>query len=77
MYQRPQFSNSINLLNIQVTKVFSRNFEMYVGGENITNTMQDNPIVSANDPFGSYFDSTLIYAPINGANYYMGLRYKI
>jgi outer membrane receptor for ferrienterochelin and colicin len=77
MYQRPQFSNSINLLNIQVTKVFSRNFEMYVGGENITNTMQDNPIISANDPFGSYFDSTLIYAPINGANYYMGLRYKI
>ncbi len=77
MYQRPQFSNSINLLNIQVTKVFSRNFEMYVGGENITNTMQDNPIVSANDPFSSYFDSTLIYAPINGANYYMGLRYKI
>ena len=77
IYQRPEFSKSINLLNIQVTKVFSRKFEMYIGGENITNTTQENPIVSADNPFGSYFDSTMIYAPINGANYYVGLRYKI
>ncbi len=77
IYQRPEFSEQTNLLNLQVTKVFSRKFEIYVGGENVTNTTQENPIVSADNPFGSYFDSTMVYAPINGANYYVGLRYKL
>lgn len=76
-YQKPEYSSVQNLLNIQVTKVFSRKFEVYVGGENMTNTTQKNPIVSADNPFGDYFDSTLIYAPIHGANYYAGLRFKI
>ncbi|AOW21664.1 TonB-dependent receptor [Urechidicola croceus] len=76
-FQRSAYSEKTNLLNLQVTKVFSRNFEMYLGGENITNTTQNNPIVSSENPFGSYFDSTMIYAPINGANYYLGLRYNL
>lgn len=76
-YQKPKYSSSTNLLNAQVTKVFSRKFEMYIGGENITNTTQKNPIISADNPFGEYFDSTLIYAPIHGANYYAGLRFKL
>lgn len=76
-FQKPEYSGVQNLLNFQVTKVFSPKFEVYVGGENITNTTQDNPIVSADNPFGPYFDSTMIYAPINGANYYTGLRFKI
>ena len=33
--------------------------------------------LSADDPFGSAFDSTFIYAPINEANYYVGLRYTL
>ena len=77
VYKKPEFSEKTSLLNMQVTKVFSRNFELYAGGENITNTTQKNPIVSVDNPFGSYFDSTMIYAPINGANYYAGLRYKL
>ncbi len=76
-YQKPIYSNSINLLNVQVSKVFSDKFEMYVGGENITNTTQKNPIISAENPFGAYFDSTLIYAPIHGSSYYAGLRFKL
>lgn len=76
-YQKPEYSGVTNLLDFQVTKVFSPKFELYMGGENITNTTQDNPVVSADDPFGDYFDSTMIYAPINGANYYAGLRFKL
>jgi outer membrane receptor for ferrienterochelin and colicins len=55
----------------------SRNLEFYVGGENILNTTQKNPILASDDPFGDYFDTTLIYAPVLGAMYYGGIRYNI
>ncbi|MCR9181294.1 MAG: TonB-dependent receptor [Flavobacteriaceae bacterium] len=67
----------LNTLNAQITKVFSPKFEIYVGGENITNVKQNNPIVSADDPFGPYFDTSLVYGPIFGSMYYTGLRWKI
>lgn len=76
-FQKPEYSKQTNLLNLQVTKVFSRNFEAYIGGENVTNVTQENPITSANSPFGSYFDSAMIYRPIDGGTYYIGLRYKL
>jgi len=76
-YQKPEFSKKTNLLNLQITKVFSPKFEIYIGGENITGTVQKNPIISSSNPFSPYFDSTMIYAPINGANYYTGLRLKL
>ncbi len=76
-YQRPEFSPTTDFVNAQITRVFSNQFEVYLGGENIFNTVQDNPIISSEDPFGNYFDSTIVYAPINGANYYLGLRFKL
>jgi hypothetical protein len=76
-YQLRDSSNPYNLVNLQVTKVFSKQFEIYMGGENVFGYTQEQPVLSADDPFGSAFDSTLIYAPINGANYYVGLRYTL
>jgi outer membrane receptor for ferrienterochelin and colicin len=76
-YQLPDYSPTIATLNAQITKVFSNSFEIYFGGENITDVKQANPIVSANDPFGSYFDSTFVYGPIFGSTYYAGLRFKL
>lgn len=75
--QLPEESPTVGTLNAQVTKVFSPKFEVYLGGENITNVRQDNPILGANDPFGSNFDTTFVYGPIFGSMYYAGLRYKI
>ncbi len=72
-----EFSPSVNTLNAQVTKVFSPNFEVYVGGENITNVKQQNLIVGSDDPFGSTFDTTYVYGPIFGSSYYAGVRYRI
>lgn len=72
-----QFSPTVSTLNAQVTKVFSSNFEMYVGGENITNVKQNNPIVGSDNPFGANFDTTYIYGPIFGSSYYAGLRYRM
>ena len=36
-----------------------------------------NPIISSEDPFGQYFDSTFVYGPLFGRMYYLGLRYRI
>ena len=76
-YQLGDYSNSYNLFNLQITKVFSKKFELYVGGENLTNLKQKNPILASDDPFGDSFDSTIIYAPIFGRMLYSGLRFKI
>ncbi|CAL2076762.1 Outer membrane receptor for ferrienterochelin and colicin [Tenacibaculum sp. 190524A05c] len=76
-FQLPEYSAGYNLLNAQITKVFSNKFEVYVGGENITNVRQSNPILGSDDPFGVNFDSTIVYAPIFGSAYYAGFRFKI
>lgn len=76
-YQLPVYSKSYNLLNTQITKVFSKKFEIYAGAENITNYKQKNPILGSDNPFGANFDTTIIYAPVFGSNFYTGLRFKI
>ena len=76
-YQLPNYSETLATLNAQVTKVFSNKFEVYLGGENITNIKQNNPVVAADNPFSSSFDTTFVYGPIFGSNYYAGLRLKI
>lgn len=75
--QLPTHSDSYNLLNTQITKVFSKKFEVYAGVENITNYKQKNPILGSDNPFGANFDTTIIYAPVFGSNFYAGLRFKI
>ena len=76
-YQLPKYSNSYNLVNAQITKVFSEKFEIYIGGENLTNTKQKNPILASDNPFGSSFDTSIVYAPIFGRMFYSGLRFKL
>ena len=39
--------------------------------------MKDRPIIAAEDPFGDYFDSTLVYGPVFGNLYYAGFRFKL
>ncbi len=60
-------------LSAQVTRFF-RHWSIYAGGENITGFKQKNPIIGADDPWGSRFDSTMIWGPIHGAVYYIGVR---
>lgn len=76
-YQLSEKTAKLATLNMQITKVFSPKFEVYFGGENLTNVRQDNPIVGADNPFGSNFDTTFVYGPIFGSMYYAGLRFKI
>ncbi len=76
-FQLPERTPTVSTLNAQITKVFSSKFEMYLGGENITNLRQSNAVLGANDPFGPQFDTTFVYGPIFGSLYYAGLRYQL
>jgi len=72
----PNQSPVFFILNAQITHVY-KNWDFYLGGENLTNYIQRNAIVGAENPFGGYFDATRVFAPVAGANVYVGLRYKI
>ena len=72
-----EFSEAYSLMNAQITKVFSKKFELYVGGENLTNFKQRNPVLGADNPFGANFDTSIVYAPIQGRMIYGGFRYKV
>ena len=72
-YRRPDMSKPYCLLNAQITKKFRR-WEIYVGGENLLNVKQKDPIVQAENPFGEYFDATMVYMPITGIMGYVGVR---
>jgi outer membrane receptor for ferrienterochelin and colicins len=72
-----EFSPSFAVMNMQITKVFSKTFEAYVGGENIGNYRQEKALLGASNPFGSTFDTSIIYAPVFGQMYYAGLRFKV
>ncbi|ADV50397.1 TonB-dependent receptor [Cellulophaga algicola DSM 14237] len=76
-YQLDTYAAAYTILNTQITRIFNNSFDIYMGGENIGNFVQKQPIIAASDPFGPYFDSTITYAPTLGGTYYLGLRYKI
>ncbi|MCX6296162.1 MAG: TonB-dependent receptor, partial [Bacteroidetes bacterium] len=75
-YKLPKHSNPYFLINAQITKKF-KTFELYLGCENILNYTQKNPIIASENPFGSNFDASMIYAPIEGRNIYGGFRMSI
>jgi outer membrane receptor for ferrienterochelin and colicins len=68
----PAFSN----INAQISKVY-KNWEFYIGGENLNNFKQKNPIIDVNNPFGKNFDASMVWGPIAGRMIYSGFRYKL
>lgn len=61
----------------QVTHIFNKKWEVYVGGENLTNYRQENVVLNASDPFSPGFDATNIWGPVMGTKIYAGFRFKI
>lgn len=76
-YRISNFSERLNLINTQITRVFSEKFQIYLGIENLTNYRQKNTILAPDDTYGDYFDATYVYGPIFGRMSYIGLRYYI
>ena len=60
-------------LSAQVTRWF-RHFSIYIGGENLTGYRQRKTIVNAADPWSATFDPTMIWGPVHGALWYIGIR---
>ena len=75
--QFPDFSPSFSLMNAQITRTFTSVFEIYLGAENFGNYTQKKAILGADKPFGTSFDSSILYAPVFGQMYYAGLRFKV
>jgi outer membrane receptor for ferrienterochelin and colicins len=75
-YRMEEYSPAYVILNAQVTKLYKR-WEFYLGGENLTNYKQNNPIIAADDPFGPDFDATNIWGPVSGVKIYAGVRFLL
>ncbi|HTX89467.1 MAG TPA: TonB-dependent receptor, partial [Bacteroidales bacterium] len=74
--QQPSHSKPwINLL-AQVTKKF-KFVEVYVGGENLANFTQPDPIVDPAHPYYTYFDGSMVWGPLVGITAYAGVRLTI
>ncbi|MGJ7033745.1 TonB-dependent receptor domain-containing protein [Niabella hirudinis] len=75
--QMDVWSPSFFQLAAQLSKQFSKQWEVYVGGENLTNYVQDYRIIDAQTPFSPYFDGSLIWGPVTGRMVYAGFRFRI
>ncbi len=75
--QMGSYSPSYIQMSAQVTKQFDSKWNVYLGAENITDYTQKNLIVSADQPFGPYFDGSIIWGPVMGRVLYAGFRFKI
>jgi hypothetical protein len=79
VYKMPDSSPAYVTMNAQVSKSLGKKklFDFYVGGENLTNYFQKNAIIAANDPFGQYFDASMVWGPVSGRLIYTGFRYSV
>ncbi|MFI3247888.1 MAG: TonB-dependent receptor [Rikenellaceae bacterium] len=74
--ENSDYSPSYPMFFAQISRRI-RAWELYVGCENIANYMQENPIISSNDPYSSAFNSSVIWGPLMGRKFYVGARFNI
>lgn len=65
------------IVNAQVTKKLGKQWELYAGGENLTNYRQKHPIIAADHPSKRDFDASMVWGPLSGVRGYVGLRFAI
>jgi len=63
-------------LYAQITRFF-KTWSIYVGAENMTNYRQEHPIIGYDNPFGTNFDASMVYAPLSGWKVYAGFRWHL
>lgn len=76
IHRQPSESPAYSIFNAQVTKYF-RKWDLYLGGENLSNFKQAHPLISPENPFGDHFDASMVWGPITGIKIYAGLRFRI
>ncbi len=75
-YRRHDQFGAYPVMNAQVTRYFKK-WSVYIGAENITGSRQHDAIIAADDPFGPYFDGSMIYGPVHGRKLYAGFRFAL
>lgn len=80
---RPLESEPFSLHQLQITKDFNKNYTLYLGVNNLFNFVQkDSPLVGYDDPnydpgFSPYFDTSYVYAPNHGREFYIGFKWNL
>ncbi|MBP6313457.1 MAG: TonB-dependent receptor [Flavobacteriales bacterium] len=84
---RPEYSPTYALINVQVKHKFNDHFECYGGVKNLLDFMPKDPLMRPSDPFdrnatdpienpnGYTFDTSYMYAPLQGARGFVGIRW--
>lgn len=54
-----------------------KHWDIYVGCENIGNYKQKHPILNADNPYSPDFNSSLIWGPLMGRKFYIGVRFNL
>lgn len=75
-FRRPDFSKPYTIVNGQVTYTFKL-VEIYTGCENIFDFRQLRPIISWQTPFSPYFDTSSVWGPTRGREFYTGVRFLL
>ena len=68
--------HSYEQVSAQITRWF-RHWSIYVGGENLTGFKQKTTIYGADNPWGKDFEPTLVWGPVHGRMFYMGVRINL
>lgn len=86
---RPEYSPWFCITNIQITKKWRNNMEIYGGIKNLFNFVPDDPIMRPQDPFdkhvndpvnnpyGYTFDPSYNYASMQGIRGFLGVRWSL
>ncbi|HEX5625479.1 MAG TPA: TonB-dependent receptor, partial [Saprospiraceae bacterium] len=76
IHEHDGYSKTYVLLQSQLT--FShKEWEFYVGAENLLDKTQHEAIIDASNPYGAYFNAAEIYAPVSGIKPYAGIKWYL
>lgn len=54
-----------------------KNWDIYIGCENIAGYTQQTPIIEAGSPYSTAFNSACVWGPLMGRKYYIGVRFNL
>ncbi len=74
--ERSQYSPVYPIFYAQVSRRVGA-WEIYAGCENIGNYIQESPIISADSPFSTEFNSSVVWGPLMGRKFYVGARFNL
>jgi outer membrane receptor for ferrienterochelin and colicins len=76
-YQWKKYSESFFTVHSQIRYAPSASWDFYFGANNILNYQQKNPIISESNTDSSFFDASIVWAPVFGRMIYFGFKWDI